>query len=291
MSASFLSRRLLSRLPSLTFGDGARTFSSSPAPCRPTSSWKIPQPVLNHYEKSHIPLATAPFRRLGEPYTDTKALEKWTDDVLSLHHPEDSFKDRFAWAAVRFARIFTHLFFRKRYHHHAVVLETVAAVPGMVAGFHRHFRSLRTMKRDNGWIGHLLEEAENERMHLLTWMTYCQPTLFERMLVVAAQVFYTGVYATLYTFTPSTAHRFVGYLEEEATASYTLFLQGIDSGALANGPAPTIARNYWNLAPDATIRDVVLCVRADETMHRDANHRFADLVSSPQEQLIESPKQ
>ena len=27
------------------------------------------------------------------------------------------------------------------------------------------------MKRDHGWIHTLLEEAENERMHLLTFMT------------------------------------------------------------------------------------------------------------------------
>ena len=28
----------------------------------------------------------------------------------------------------------------------------------------RHMRSLRSMRRDNGWIHTLLEEAENERM-------------------------------------------------------------------------------------------------------------------------------
>ena len=36
-------------------------------------------------------------------------------------------------------------------------LETVAGVPGMVGGMCRHLRSLRTMKRDNGWIHHLIE--------------------------------------------------------------------------------------------------------------------------------------
>lgn len=30
-------------------------------------------------------------------------------------------------------------------------LESVAGVPGMVAGMLRHLRSLRTMRRDNGW--------------------------------------------------------------------------------------------------------------------------------------------
>ena len=32
-----------------------------------------------------------------------------------------------------------------------IFLETVAGVPGMVGGMLRHLRSLRRMKRDNGW--------------------------------------------------------------------------------------------------------------------------------------------
>lgn len=31
----------------------------------------------------------------------------------------------------------------------------------MCAGMCRHLRSLRAFKRDNGWIHHLLEEADN----------------------------------------------------------------------------------------------------------------------------------
>ena len=54
-------------------------------------------------------------------------------------------------------------------------LETVAGVPGMVGAMLRHLRSLRTMRRDNGWINTLLEEAENERMHLLTFMQMKNP--------------------------------------------------------------------------------------------------------------------
>jgi hypothetical protein len=43
------------------------------------------------------------------------------------------------------------------------------------AGMIRHLRSLRTMKRDHGWIPTLLEEAENERMHLMTFIKIKQP--------------------------------------------------------------------------------------------------------------------
>lgn len=51
-----------------------------------------------------------------------------------------------------------------------IFLETLAGVPGMMGAMVRHLKSLRTMKRDYGWIHTLLEEAENERMHLLTAM-------------------------------------------------------------------------------------------------------------------------
>jgi hypothetical protein len=45
-----------------------------------------------------------------------------------------------------------------------IYLETVAAVPGMVAAIVRHFKSLRRMERDGGMLQMFLEEANNERM-------------------------------------------------------------------------------------------------------------------------------
>jgi hypothetical protein len=41
-------------------------------------------------------------------------------------------------------------------------------------------------------------------------------------------------------------------------------------------PAPEIAQALLGPAGDATLRDVVLVVRADEAHHRDVNHGFAD---------------
>jgi ubiquinol oxidase len=67
------------------------------------------------------------------------------------------------------------------------VLETVAAVPGMVGATIQHLNSLRRMKDDNGWIRTLMEEAENERMRLMTFIEIAKPTLFERIVVMAAQ--------------------------------------------------------------------------------------------------------
>ena len=43
--------------------------------------------------------------------------------------------------------------------------------------------------------------------------------------------------------------------------------------------APKIAVSYYELGPDATMRDMILSVRADEAIHRDVNHRFSELSS------------
>jgi hypothetical protein len=58
----------------------------------------------------------------------------------------------------------------------------------MVAGMLRHLRSLRTMQRDAGWINTLLAEAENERMHLLTFLELRKPGMLFRGAVLVAQV-------------------------------------------------------------------------------------------------------
>ncbi|GAB0497545.1 hypothetical protein MMPV_008880 [Pyropia vietnamensis] len=146
----------------------------------------------------------------------------------------------------------------------------------MVAAFHRHFRSLRRMERDRGHIPVLTEEAENEKFHLLIWLKVTTPTRLERALVVAAQAAYVTFYSIAYAAAPTFAHRLTGYLEEVAVQAYTDYLNAIDRGDIPNGPAPEIAKLYYRLAPNATIRDVVLHVRADECMHRDVNHMLAD---------------
>ncbi|MDF0543777.1 alternative oxidase [Sphingobium sp. H39-3-25] len=194
---------------------------------------------------------------------------------LSVHHKPRDLRDRVALGFTKVLRWSADTFFAKRYGHRAIVLETVAAVPGMVGATINHLKCLRRMCDDKGWIRTLMEEAENERMHLMTFIEVTKPTLFERMVILGVQwVFYLAFFA-LYLVSPRTAHRIVGYFEEEAVISYTLYLKEIDEGRSPNLPAPAIARHYWKLADDATLRDVVLVVRADEAHHRDVNHGFA----------------
>ena len=195
---------------------------------------------------------------------------------LTVHHKVGGISDRIAFGFVKFLRFFADTFFAKRYGNRAVVLETVAAVPGMVGATLNHLKALRRMQDDHGWIRTLMDEAENERMHLMTFIEVCKPTLFERFVVLAVQWIFYVCFFLLYLVSPKTAHRVVGYFEEEAVISYTSYLAELDAGRQENVPAPEIARRYWNLPDDARLRDVVLVVRADEAHHRDVNHGFAD---------------
>jgi ubiquinol oxidase len=136
------------------------------------------------------------------------------------------------------------------------------------------------MRDDDGWIKTLLDEAENERMHLMTFIEIAKPNGFERLLVILAQGVFYNAFFVLYLIAPKSAHRFVGYLEEEAIVSYSQYLAEIDAGRHENVPAPEIAIRYWGLAADARLRDVVFAIRADEAKHRDVNHTFADAIET-----------
>jgi ubiquinol oxidase len=175
-------------------------------------------------------------------------------------------------------RFFADAFFARRYGHRAVVLETVAAVLGMVGGVLQHLKALRRFRDDQGWIRELLDEAENERMHLMAFIEIAKPSLFERILILIAQGVFFNLYFAIYLFFPRTAHRVVGYLEEEAVISYTHYLAEVDEGRVENIPAPAMAIAYWNLPADARLRDLIIAVRADEAGHRDKNHGFADAI-------------
>ena len=198
---------------------------------------------------------------------------------LDRHYEPRNFSDRIAYAFVRFLRFFADTFFARRYGHRAVVLETVAAVPGMVGGVLQHLHSLRRLEGDHGRIRLLLDEAENERMHLLTFLHITRPSRLERLLILLAQGAFFNLFFFLYMISPKTAHRVVGYLEEEAVHSYTEYLAGVDNGTYANVPAPRIALEYWKLAPDARLHDVIVAVRADEARHREVNHALADVLA------------
>ena len=205
---------------------------------------------------------------------------------LNRHHKPQDLSDKIAFAFTKFLRFLADTFFKKKYGHRAVVLETVAAVPGMVAGMLLHLKSLRKMQDDKGWIKILLDEAANERMHLMTFIKIAKPTFIERMIIMVAQFIFILMYLFIYLVSQKTAHRIVGYFEEEAVISYTEYLNEIEEGKIENIKAPEIAINYWNLPLNSRLKDVVKVIRDDEAGHRDVNHSFADILNDKKNKKV-----
>ena len=185
-------------------------------------------------------------------------------------------KDTVAKSMTKFFRFFADTFFAKRYGHRAVVLETIAGVPGMVAGMWIHLKSLRQMKTGYGpMIRELLEEAENERMHLMFFIEIAKPNVFERWLILLAQGIFWNFYFIMYVFFPKTAHRMVHYFEQEAVRSYTDYISLIELERIPNPPAPQLAKDYYNLKADATLKDMIKRVRDDEANHAKVNYKYS----------------
>lgn len=173
-----------------------------------------------------------------------------------------------------------------------IILESFAGVPGFLAAAFRHFYSLRTLKRDHGSIYTFLEEAENERMHLLVCLKMFKANRITKALVIAAQVSMTPFLMLVYTISPPAMHRFVGYLEETAVETYSNIIENCETpGTNLNREwsqleAPPIAKTYWNLPEDASWITCLKHILADEAHHRDVNHTFADLPADAENPFI-----
>jgi len=208
-------------------------------------------------------------------------------DVKLTHVKPKTTVDKLAYGAVRVVRfcfdsvslwnygeITPSKVFRR-----VIFLETVAAIPGFVAAMVRHFRSLRTFSRDGGMLQMFLDEANNERMHLLTFVKMKNPSHLTRGLVLISQSIVGAGFFILYNISPNFCHRFVGYVEEEACHTYTDIIKAIENSPETNEMAkwrtelaPPIARGYWNLGETGTVLDMMYAIRADEAEHRDVNH-------------------
>jgi hypothetical protein len=135
------------------------------------------------------------------------------------------------------------------------------------------------MERDGGMMQMFLDEANNERMHLLTFVRMKNPGKVFRAAVILGQFGFGSLFGLSYIISPKFCHRFVGYIEEEAVTTYTKIIQAIETApegtelaAWRTERAPKIARSYWKLGIDGTVLDVMYAVRADEAEHRDVNH-------------------
>ena len=211
-------------------------------------------------------------------YGDTKQVTRLEKTKKDNEEYELS-TDYFAKSMTKFFRFFADTFFAKRYGHRAVVLETVAGVPGMVAGMLVHLKSLRTHKRGYGpIIRKLLAEAENERMHLMFFIEIAEPNKLERGLIITAQFIFWHFYLVMYLISPRTAHMMTHYFEEEAVKSYTEYLELIESGEIEDVDAPQLAIEYYGMDPDARLSTMVQHIRADEQNHSKVNLEYANVL-------------
>lgn len=247
----------------------------------------------NHFDRTGVLKSLPKFKMILNPNSYRMAhpvykLEE-IEGIKKYHHAPENFSDKLALTAVSTVRKGFDVFSRynpekmneRDWLFRCIVLETVAGVPGMVAGMHRHLRSLRTLEHDNGWIHHLLQEAENERMHLFIFMQLRNPGVFTRIVIGLGQAIFLTAFNISYALSPKFSHRFVGYLEEEAVHTYTMALKALDEGKLPyweHMRAPSEAVEYYGLDPQtAKVRDVLLSIRADEAVHRSINHHFSDI--------------
>jgi ubiquinol oxidase len=198
---------------------------------------------------------------------------------LFRHHPPAALSDRLALGSIRALTTAAGALFGRRYGDRVVVFETIAAVPPMVAATLLHLKCLRRMLDDRGWVRAFMDEAENQRAHLMSFVAVAHPRTWERLLIAISQGFFYNAYFLLHLISARTAHRFAGYLAEQSVTGYSRYLDRLESGIETNVQAPEAAIAYWNLAPDARLSDMVMAMREDEAIHRDIHHAFADALA------------
>ncbi|KAI1470115.1 alternative oxidase [Daldinia caldariorum] len=270
----------------------SRAFSTTPAtnfkeffPVKETENIRLTPAVWPHhgYTEEEM-LSVVPAHRPAKTWGDWVAWKvmrtcRWGMDFFTGMKKDQKVDKANPTTAVDTIRPLTEAQWLLRF----LFLESIAGVPGMVAGMLRHLHSIRRLKRDNGWIETLLEESYNERMHLLTFIKMCEPGWFMKIMLIGAQGVYFNALFLSYLISPKITHRFVGYLEEEAVHTYTLAIKQIEEGHLPkwsdpNFVVPDIAVKYWHMPEGKrTMKDLILYIRADEACHRGVNHTFGNL--------------
>jgi ubiquinol oxidase len=197
---------------------------------------------------------------------------------LARHHVPRGTADRFALGCARLLCGAAGTVFGRRYGDSVIVVETVAAVPAMVAATLLHLKCLRRMIDDRGWVRTFMNEAESQRTHLMAFVAIRRPSLGERLMIALAQGIFYNSYFLLYLISARTAHRMAGYLAEASVLGYSDYLDRIRAGRQDNCAAPGSAIAYWCLPPGARLEEMVCAMREDEAIHRDIHHAFADAL-------------
>lgn len=166
------------------------------------------------FDKTGVLKSLPKFRLLMNPKSYRMAHPVYAkqdiETVKIYHHTPENSSDKLAFTLVKIMRGSFDLISRynpakmdeRHWLNRIVFLETVAGVPGMIGGMIRHLRSLRTLERDHGWIHHLLQEAENERMHLFIFLTMRNPGIIMRISIAITQAIFFNFYFIMYMVAP-----------------------------------------------------------------------------------------
>ena len=168
--------------------------------------------------------------------------------------------------------------FAKYFIYYLLFLETFARSSSAAASQWIHLKCLQKVKYDRDWIKILTNQAENERIHLITIIEIIQPKLFVRLLIIFGQITYQILYLFLYIIFPRTAHRFIGYSREESARDYNNYLEHLENDVSLNINASQISIKHWNLDSKAKLIDVVKLISKDKMNHATINHKVADTI-------------
>ncbi|EIE21327.1 hypothetical protein COCSUDRAFT_48069 [Coccomyxa subellipsoidea C-169] len=158
-----------------------------------------------------------------------------------------------------------------------LLLECLSPVPGTVASIVAHVRALATLRGPGSFVESYQRESGNAHAHLLT-LLQLRPSLSLRALVLLSQAAFALPYAAAYAVAPRACHAFVCHLSGLTGEAISGALRDLDSGSIPSWqrlPAPESAAAYWGLPEGATMRTVLLVVRAD-MVARSAINQDAD---------------
>ncbi|EAN97989.1 hypothetical protein C3747_33g208 [Trypanosoma cruzi] len=161
----------------------------------------------------------------------------------------------------------------------------------------------------------LLAQAESHASHIRILMLLTEITYVERVAAVFLQAIHFAIFAFLFLLSPRVAFRLMGYLGEESVVIWTHMINDIDFGKVTERALPQDAIEYWGLhklkytrasaadvkrfdvrencdeeattgkhqqtsdvpeEEEITLRDLILLLRSDEMVWREACHRMAD---------------
>ena len=173
-----------------------------------------------------------------------------------------------------------HLMTEHKYVNRLILLNSISAVPGFMGAMCRHLKSLRTLKKDYGWINHLISEADNERMHLFMFLGMTTPSAILKVYLFGVQFMFSSLFFVSYMLSPRYCHKFMEYFQNQAVKTYTECIEAIDNGPLSKWktkPCSEEAAKYYELSSEATIRDMILAVRADAAISREIHRYYTEM--------------